>query len=158
MSSARCDYPKVGRLASGRGQLELIERYGADIPRYANLSHTWGKDEVLYSDIRDAAAGERKAFSKVTNPLEQAQQDGYAYLWVATCCIDKSSSSELSEAINSMWTWYRNAGKCYAHLSDIPDPSLEDLDIRDAHLSQFADYLAGQGAFGVTESAIRNSK
>ncbi|KAF2186699.1 HET-domain-containing protein, partial [Zopfia rhizophila CBS 207.26] len=37
------------------------------------------------------------------------------------CCIDKSSSAELSEAINSMYRWYNNAKVCYAYLVDVPD-------------------------------------
>jgi hypothetical protein len=41
------------------------------------------------------------------------------YGWVNTCCIDKSSSAELSEAINSMFLWYKNAELCYAYLVDI---------------------------------------
>lgn len=39
-------------------------------------------------------------------------------MWVDTCCIDKSSSAELSEAINSMFAWYRNAKICYVFLAD----------------------------------------
>ena len=95
---------KTERLTSGKEQLVLIERYGANIPRYAILSHTWDDDEVLYSDIQNGTADQRKAFSKVTNAMQQARKDGYTYLWVDTCCIDKSSSAELSEAINSMWS------------------------------------------------------
>jgi hypothetical protein len=38
---------------------------------------------------------------------------------VDTCCIDKSNNTELSEAINSMFRWYRNATKCYVYLSDV---------------------------------------
>jgi hypothetical protein len=38
---------------------------------------------------------------------------------VDTCCIDKSNNTELSEAINSMFRWYRNAAKCYVYLSDV---------------------------------------
>jgi hypothetical protein len=33
--------------------------------------------------------------------------------------IDKLSSAELSEAINSMFRWYQQAGICYAYLSDV---------------------------------------
>jgi hypothetical protein len=39
--------------------------------------------------------------------------------WIDTCCIDKSSSAELSEAINSMFKWYNDAEVCYAFLSDV---------------------------------------
>ena len=43
------------------------------------------------------------------------------WAWVDTCCIDKSSSSELSENINSMYKWYRDSYVCYAYLVDVPD-------------------------------------
>lgn len=42
------------------------------------------------------------------------------FIWIDTCCIDKSSSAELSEAINSMWTWCQNGMVCYANLPDVP--------------------------------------
>ncbi|OIW27820.1 hypothetical protein CONLIGDRAFT_551906, partial [Coniochaeta ligniaria NRRL 30616] len=54
-----------------------------------------------------------------------AFRDGLAYVWIDTICIDKSSSAELSEAINSMFKWYRNAAICYAYLSDVPQVRLE---------------------------------
>jgi hypothetical protein len=46
-------------------------------------------------------------------------QSSLAYLH--SCCIDKRSSAELSEAINSMYKWYWRATKCYAYLSDVPN-------------------------------------
>ncbi|KAK4626870.1 hypothetical protein CLAFUW4_04848 [Fulvia fulva] len=98
---------------------------------YAILSHTWDtnpKNEVSYKDLkRDKTVDEfarRKAkdkagFSKVDHACRQAQKDGYKYIWIDTCCINKDSSAELSEAINSMYRWYANAGICYAYLSDV---------------------------------------
>jgi hypothetical protein len=50
---------------------------------------------------------------------EQARRDGLRYFWVDTCCINKQSSHDLSEAINSMFRWYKNAKRCYAYLSDV---------------------------------------
>jgi hypothetical protein len=47
------------------------------------------------------------------------KNDGLEYVWVDTCCIDKSNNNELSEAINSMFRWYHNAIKCYVYLSDV---------------------------------------
>jgi hypothetical protein len=41
-----------------------------------------------------------------------------------TICIDKSNNNELSEAINSMFRWYRDAVKCYVYLSDVSQPAL----------------------------------
>jgi len=64
----------------------------------------------------------RDGYRKILQSCEQAQKDGYEWLWVDTCCIDKRSSAELSEAINSMYRWYENAKVCYAYLQGIPDP------------------------------------
>ena len=47
------------------------------------------------------------------------------YFWIDTCCIDKSNSSELQEAINSMFRWYHNAAKCYVYLADVSRPTLD---------------------------------
>lgn len=44
---------------------------------------------------------------------------GSATFGIDTCCIDKRSSAELSEAINSMYKWYQGAKVCYAFLSEI---------------------------------------
>jgi hypothetical protein len=61
----------------------------------------------------------KSGFKKITAACEQAKKDGYSYLWVDTNCIDKSSSAELTEAINSMFAWYNQASICYAYLSDV---------------------------------------
>ncbi|KAK0622375.1 heterokaryon incompatibility protein-domain-containing protein [Immersiella caudata] len=106
--------------------LEIEEFYGTDKPRYAILSHTWGKEEISFPDmlaIRAAAdtrhpLRRKRGFHKIINTCEQARRDGYRHVWVDTCCIDKSSSSELSEAINSMFAWYQESDMCYAYLED----------------------------------------
>jgi hypothetical protein len=46
-------------------------------------------------------------------------RDTTDYFWVDSCCIDRESSAELSESINSMFRWYWNAARCYVHLTDI---------------------------------------
>lgn len=45
--------------------------------------------------------------------------NGWEWGWIDTCCIDKRSSAELTEAINSMYAWYAKAAVCYAYLSDV---------------------------------------
>ena len=94
---------------------------GDDIPRYAILSHTWGADteEVTFEDLIDGTGTGKPGYDKIRFCGEQARRDGLQYSWVDTCCIDKSDSTELSEAINSMFRWYRNAAKCYVYLSDV---------------------------------------
>ncbi|KAI1785150.1 HET-domain-containing protein [Ganoderma leucocontextum] len=57
---------------------------------------------------------------KVRGACEAARKDGFRYLWIDSCCIDKTSSSELSESINSMFAWYRDAAVCYTFLADVP--------------------------------------
>lgn len=61
----------------------------------------------------------RIGYSKIINGAEQARGQGCNYLWVDTCCIDKTSSAELQEAINSMYRWYEDAEVCIVYLSDI---------------------------------------
>ncbi|EHK17332.1 uncharacterized protein TRIVIDRAFT_137229, partial [Trichoderma virens Gv29-8] len=91
-------------------------------PPYAILSHTWGLDEVTFADFTNVPKRESKAgFSKIKQTCKQALKDGLSYAWVDTCCINKESSSELSEAINSMFRWYRDAAICYAYLEDVPE-------------------------------------
>lgn len=104
-------------------------------PKYAILSHRWGPDEVSYHDMLGdrALAEQKRGFDKIERCAERAINDGLDYVWVDTCCIDKTSSAELSEAINSMFRWYRNSKVCYAYLCDIgkPDPE-HDIDLKDS--------------------------
>jgi hypothetical protein len=94
--------------------------------KYAILSHTWGEEEVTFQDMQGKPPVEKEAFSKLQNGCSQAKSDGYKYIWIDTCCIDKSSSAELSEAINSMYRWYQEAEVCYAHMADVPAKVFED--------------------------------
>ena len=91
-----------------------------EIPRYAILSHTWREgEEVTLKDLLDGSGKSKSGYTKIRFCGEQARRDGLQYFWVDTCCIDKSNNSEISEAINSMFRWYRNAAKCYVYLSDV---------------------------------------
>lgn len=100
--------------------LQLKEFIGSNVPEYAILSHTWGDEEVSFADVPfDQSTKARAGYQKIAFTCAQASRDGIDYAWIDTCCIDKSSSSELSEAINSMFAWYRNATRCYAYLSDV---------------------------------------
>ncbi|KFA46902.1 hypothetical protein S40293_03628 [Stachybotrys chartarum IBT 40293] len=61
----------------------------------------------------------KPGYEKIRFCAKQTASDDLQFFWGDTCCIDKSSSAELSEAINFMFRWYRNAAKCYAYLSDV---------------------------------------
>ncbi|KAI1753036.1 heterokaryon incompatibility protein-domain-containing protein [Xylaria castorea] len=135
-----------------------LEDHLQTIPRYAILSHAWGRAEVTlqewsewlkpttrvhllalltelenedptYRSLREQRLFEedwlllgpleRLGYWKILKTCLEARKDGLDYLWVDTNCIDKTSSAELSEAINSMYLWYFNSAICYAYLSDV---------------------------------------
>lgn len=81
----------------------LHEFQGDEIPLYAILSHKWGKEEVSFQDLKDSAYTSKDGYRKITMCCDLAASEGWEYLWIDTCCIDKSSSAELSESINSMY-------------------------------------------------------
>jgi hypothetical protein len=100
------------------GQLILSTFFNDNSPPYAILSHTWGDDEVLFDDLRNGTAESKRGYAKIIKCCNLALEHGFEYVWVDTCCIDKSSSSELQEAICSMYAWYKKAKICYAYLED----------------------------------------
>ncbi|KAF2179377.1 HET-domain-containing protein [Zopfia rhizophila CBS 207.26] len=108
--------------------LKLENFHESNLPKYAILSHTWGKSEITFRELRNLNMSLLNAririkgkagYYKITKSCTQALSEGIPYVWVDTCCIDKRSSAELSEAINSMFRWYKNAAVCYAYLDDI---------------------------------------
>jgi len=105
-----------------------------DPPPYAILSHTWDETEVAFQDLKSRSARYHRGFHKINFACLQAIEDGLQYIWIDSCCIDKSSSAELSEAINSMFHWYGRAAICYAFLSDVlvAEPQLLTL-VEDGH-------------------------
>ena len=112
-------------------RIKVLELHDDEATSYAALSHRWvGPTELDYEEMVDLAKmdGEerdeirhRLGYRKILAVCQQAMGDGYQWVWVDTCCIDKRSSAELSEAINSMYRWYANSRVCYAYLHDVPD-------------------------------------
>ncbi|KAK1656488.1 heterokaryon incompatibility protein-domain-containing protein, partial [Colletotrichum phormii] len=101
----------------------LLEEFHANIPKYAILSHTWGTDEeeISFRDIKSGFISKPGLGTvKFDGCLRQAKADGLSYVWIDTCCIDKTNANELGEAINSMFRWYQAAKTCYAFLQDVP--------------------------------------
>ncbi|KAI6156134.1 heterokaryon incompatibility protein-domain-containing protein, partial [Pisolithus thermaeus] len=123
-------------------EYDVIKELGDETVRYAILSHRW-EVEVTYKEITGLAKMDerrreevrnRPGYQKIIRSCEQAMKDGYEWLWIDTCCIDKRSSAELSEAINSMYRWYQDAQVCYAHLNDVDDstfPAEQNVDTFD---------------------------
>ena len=101
--------------------LTLCEFPGATAPPYAILSHTLGKKEISLQEIKARKAPENTvAYAKLLGTCQRALKDGHDWVWIDTCNIDKTSSAELQEAINSMYSWYRNAAVCYVYMTDVP--------------------------------------
>ncbi|KAF2815615.1 HET-domain-containing protein [Mytilinidion resinicola] len=125
---------------------KVISFFDQDLPPCAILSHTWGKEEVTLQDLQQEritaylislkiqiANGDtlqniepiKQGLVKILGAASQAEKDGFEYIWCDTCCIDKTNSTELSEAINSMYQWYKGR-HCYAYLADVLEfPSID---------------------------------
>ncbi|KAK1244088.1 hypothetical protein MKX08_002226 [Trichoderma sp. CBMAI-0020] len=133
--------------------LELVDILDDDVPPYAIISHTWGDEEISIQllrrlgghshlasssskplDKRRRAILSKKGYVKIAGAARLAVSRGLNYLWVDTVCIDKTSSSELSEAINSMYLWYEQSAECYAYLSDVEPPATQDANAFDENL------------------------
>lgn len=106
-------------------KLVLKEFIGNKVPHYPILSHTWGDEEVTLQDMMTNEAMGSKGYEKVRNACTVAAVDEFEYIWIDTCCIDKTSSAELSEALNSMYRWYEEAKQCYAYLEDVPRGTID---------------------------------
>lgn len=98
-------------------------------PRYAILSHRWEGNEVRFQDVEtvhkeletgraNLTTKKNESITKIDNAKAQAKAWGLRWLWCDTCCIDSSSSAEVSEAINSMYNWYAGASICLAYIAD----------------------------------------
>jgi len=107
-----------------------VEFIGSDIPPYAILSHAWGEEEVTFQELGKPDSAMKKGYAKINQTCRLAARDGHQWVWVDTCCINKESSTELSEAINSMFHWYQQAKVCYVYLEDL-DPGADlETDLR----------------------------
>ncbi|KAF2446834.1 HET-domain-containing protein, partial [Karstenula rhodostoma CBS 690.94] len=111
----------------------VLHSFVQRIPPYVILSHTWGDGEVTFDDIHQDHAKNMQGYSKIIKCCEQAVRDRYKWTWIDTCCIDKRSSSELSEVINSMYKWYWDAEIYYAFLSDLTS-NLDNFHVSDLRL------------------------
>lgn len=95
-------------------------------PAYAIASHRWRNDEAIFKDVLKGRNRDSAGFTKIQGFCDLIKswdngplRESINWLWIDTCCIDKKSSAELSEAINSMFEWYANAEVCVAYLFDV---------------------------------------
>ena len=114
-------------LSTSRAELHYFTSPEVIPDDYAILSHVWDRKEQSFQDLQElqrrcSANGEKPrdlADDKIRMCCELAESHGYKWVWIDTCCIDKTSSAELSEAINSMFRYYSRAAMCYAYLRDV---------------------------------------
>ena len=112
---------------------KVLEFCDDEATEYAIFSHRWiDPTEVDYDEMVDLAKMDRQerdeirsrlGCQKIVDTCKQTKQDGYEWVWIDACCIDKRSSTELSEAINSTYRWYRNSHVCYAYPHDFDGSS-----------------------------------
>lgn len=138
----------------------VLENFaGRETPPYAILSHRWGADEVSYQELccltepsdkkREAlehiwnvssTKKESVGFQKIRGICDFALKSDQAWIWIDTCCINRESSAEVEEAINSMFNWYRKATVCYTYLSDVKN---SNTCTQDRHFQQSEWFFRG---------------
>lgn len=109
--------------------LQLEDFFTRPIPEYAILSHTWGPEEVTYQQFMSSDRHEikhMKGYVKINEACALARSHQLGYVWVDTCCIDKTKSAELQESIASMFRWYEEANVCFAFLEDVPSRTKQE--------------------------------
>ena len=81
----------------GNCQLHVLQDLTENIPPYTMLSHTWGPDddEVTFDDLKNGLGNGKAGYAKIQFCGEHARKDNLQYLWVYTCCINKTNLVEL---------------------------------------------------------------
>ncbi|KAK5112056.1 hypothetical protein LTR85_011637 [Meristemomyces frigidus] len=102
-----------------------VESFDRKRPPYAILSHWWSDNETTFERFVDDNERHGAGFQKIESFCKflterVLPEERLEWCWVDTCCIDRRSSSELSEAVNSMAAWYAGSQLCVAYLSDVP--------------------------------------
>lgn len=117
-----------------------LREFNSGVPPYAILSHRWEEKEVTFADLsKRIPEDEREVWApddpdkliswmKIKRACKTAREDNrvFEWIWLDMCCINKDSSAELQESLNSMFAWYRNADICLVYLRRIPDCTIED--------------------------------
>lgn len=112
--------------------LQLKQVSDETVCSFAILSHTWETgQEVTFQEMQDLDVVKQKSgYSKIEKTCWIAKPY-FKYVWIDTCCIDKTSSAELSEAINSMFRYYQAAAVCYVFLADFESLPHQQIPERD---------------------------
>jgi len=106
----------ISRYGGWSRQSTIESKLVPDMLKYAILSHRWGRSEPTFQDFKWRRC-EGAGYEKLLKFCEKAKEYGCKFVWSDTCCINKESSSELDEAIRSMYRWYRDAHICIVQLA-----------------------------------------
>ena len=109
-----------------------FRKFHRDVPKYAVASHRWREEEeAMIGDVKDRCNTNKSGFRKVEGFAKYVKEHvGHVeWLWIDTCCVDQSSSQEVTEAVNSMFRWYTNAEVCIAYLRDVEN-ALDEQELR----------------------------
>ncbi|KAJ8472943.1 hypothetical protein ONZ51_g8187 [Trametes cubensis] len=92
---------------------------------YAVVSHVWRATEPSLREVQqladqEATYDDSRLDDKIRQCCILTRARGLPYFWIDSPCIDQRNSTELSEAISSMYAWYAKAAVCFAHLPDVP--------------------------------------
>ena len=120
------------------GTLELHDHRGTALPEYAILSHRWCRDgEITFQDFDTAKLLDETIASpqlqKIRGACREAHRQEIKWIWIDSCCIDKSNSEELARSIRSMFQWYRRAEVCYTVLQDVDMGAFDGNMLCDVH-------------------------
>jgi len=125
---------------------EFAEFEGDRLPPYRITSHRWTDDEATFKDVLKKKNPNSKGYMKIEGFCQFIREDeerlrkyvtrelgSCKWIWIDAACVDKRSSAEVSESINSMFGWYARAVECFAYLADVPSLSAG----RDTVMSKF---------------------
>jgi len=105
--------------------VEVVRNFFA----YVMLSHRWEDDELAFDRIKGQSVYDLPAsrFQNVRGFCRHAATQGFDWAWVDTCCIDQTSSADVSESISSMFSWYRGSALIIIYLSDVATSNVQVL-------------------------------
>ena len=100
---------------------ELQEFDDQNRPPYAILSHTWAaREEVTFENMQSPGREYigKPSWPKVWGCCAQARKDGYSWVWIDMCCINRNNYLELSEGMYSLAISHR----LFTLLQTLPRP------------------------------------
>ncbi|KAF9224474.1 hypothetical protein BS17DRAFT_779877 [Gyrodon lividus] len=111
---------------SSRDRDQALRQLIKEKAKYAVLSHRWydDREEPTFQGFSSRKTKSLQGYKKLLRFCKKARNEyGCILAWADTCCIDKTSSSELDEAIRSMFRWYTNSSICITYLGDSATPA-----------------------------------